>query len=84
MLRNRLVRSTTNLLKCLLEYHGRSCRLRVVVQKTDKATQERLAELEKELQIEKESSQAAMLALKKELNVEKESSKAALKQVLSR
>ena len=54
-----------------------------MVQKADKATQERLAKLEKELQIEKESSQAAMLALKKELDVEKESSKAALKQVLT-
>ena len=54
-----------------------------MVQKADKATQERLAKLEKELEIEKESSQAAMLALKKELDVEKESSKAALKQVLT-
>jgi hypothetical protein len=49
----------------------------------DELTHERLDNLEKELQIEKESSEAAMLALKKELELEKESSKAALSQVLS-
>lgn len=49
----------------------------------DRLLQERVAKLEKELQIEKESSQAAMMALKKDIDVEKESSKAALTQVLT-
>jgi hypothetical protein len=47
----------------------------------DNRAREKLAYLEKELKIEKESSQAAMLALKKELQVERESSQAALAQV---
>lgn len=44
-------------------------------------TQERVTQLEKELQIERESSQAAIVALKQQLDVEKESSKTAIAQV---
>jgi hypothetical protein len=49
----------------------------------DQATQERITQLGKELQIEKESSQAAIMALKKDLDTARESSRTALSQVLT-